>query len=504
MTSPATLHPLVQPVFGTTDELLSTVEELAAFIAPDSEQGGDLSRVREGTDLLRQRLRDLGEGRHDAGAKRIRHDLRTPLNHILGYGEMLQDDLATSTDPTPRVLVARIITRGRSVLAVVDELVEDVLSGGQIRATPLPARMRHRPPPAVVRGADVITGKILVADDNPANAELLSRLLTPLGHEVRSAFNGEEALQRLHEEPFDLLLLDVMMPVMDGFAALEKVKSEPALRHLPVLMITSLDELDSAARCIELGAADYLTKPFDNVLLHARVRSCLEAKRLRDQQVEVLERVEQERARARELLRVILPDPVVQELEETNRVKPRRFENVGVLFSDIVGFTQYCDQREPEEVLPSLQRLVEAYEDVMGTHQMQKIKTIGDGFMAVAGLLEPVDNPVLHCVQCALDMVRLADELELGWQIRVGIHVGPVVAGVLGRRQFQFDLWGDTVNTASRVESYGVSGGISLSRTAWDQLAPYQPRGRTLGRVKMKGKGLVELIEFQGFDARPA
>jgi len=495
----ATVHPLVRAPYDLSAELLAACVELGDHVTDGTEQAHDLQRVHEATHLLQQRLLDLGEGRHEAGAKRIRHDLRTPLNHILGYGEMLQDDLDQAAEQAPRVLLSRVLHRGRQILGIIDELVEDVVSGGEVRATPAPPRVRHRPPPAVVR-ADAVGGRLLVADDNPDNAQLLARILEPLGHEVHRVADGEQALARLTAEPFDLLLLDVMMPVLDGFAVLEKVKSEPSLRHLPVVMITSLDELDSAARCIELGAADYLTKPFDNVLLQARIRSCLEAKRLRDQQVEVLARVEEERARAHELLRVILPDPVVQELEQTNRVKPRRYENVGVLFSDIVGFTSYCDRRQPEEVLPMLQRLVEAYEEVMSTHQMQKIKTIGDGFMAVAGLLTPVENPVLQCVRCAEDMVRLAEGLELGWKIRVGIHVGPVVAGVLGRRQFQFDLWGDTVNTAARVESYGINGGISLSRPAWDQLAPHAPRGETLGRVAMKGKGHVELLQFMGFD----
>ena len=493
------LHPLVRQTLAISDELLSATGELGAFVAADTEQREDLQRVTDATHLLRERLRALGEGHHEDGAKRIRHDLRTPLNHILGYGEMLLDDFDRAPDQAPRVLLSRVLHRGRQILGGIDELVEDVVSDGRVRATPMPPAVRHRPPPAVVR-ADAVAGRLLVADDNPANTELLARVLEPLGHRVTRASDGEQALAALAAEPFDLLLLDVMMPVLDGYAVLEKVKSEPSLRHLPVLMITSLDELDSAARCIELGAADYLTKPFDNVLLQARIRSCLEAKRLRDQQVEVMQRLEEERARARELLRVILPDPVVDELEQTNRVKPRRYENVGVLFSDIVGFTSYCDQRQPEEVLPLLQELVEAYEDVMAAHQMQKIKTIGDGFMAVAGLLTPVDNPVLHCVRCAVDMVRLADELQLGWQIRVGIHVGPVVAGVLGRRQFQFDLWGDTVNTAARVESYGVNGGISLSQAAWTQLLPHHPVGETLGHVAMKGKGHVELVHFLGFD----
>ncbi len=472
-------------------------DELARVVPVPGEAAEDVSRIQDAVALLRQRLDDLAQGRAEGSSKRIRHDLRTPLNHVLGYGEMLLDDFHVSPHQQLRVLLSEILEGGKQVLGGLDELMEVVLDRGR-SATPLPAAMRHRPPPALVR-SEVLAGRILVADDNPDNAALLQRRLAPLGHQVVTVGDGAEALNALEDPSFDLVLLDVMMPRLDGFEVLARIKADDLTRHLPVIMITSLDELDSAARCIEMGAADYLTKPFDPVLLQARIQSCIEAKRLRDQQAEVLLRVEQERARARELLRVILPDPIVDELERTNRVKPRRYEGVAVLFCDIVGFTRYCDRREPEDVLPRLQALVEAFEDAMGRHRMQKIKTIGDGFMAVSGLLDPVAHPVSHAVACGVDMVRIAARVADDWQVRVGIHSGPVVAGVLGRRQFQFDLWGDTVNTASRVESNGVDGSITLSRVAWDRLTLEQgrePVGRSLGRVEMKGKGFVELIQF--------
>ena len=477
--------------------LAGLAEQLTHSVPRQTEAAEDAARIRDAVALLRQRLDDLATGRAEGSTKRIRHDLRTPLNHVLGYGEMLLDDFHGTPHQQIRVVISQILDGGKEVLHGLDELVEDVVDGGR-SATPIPAAVRHGPPPALVR-PEALAGRILVADDNPENVALLQRRLAPLGHDVVTVSDGAEALAALDDPSFDLVLLDVMMPRLDGFEVLARLKADDLTRHLPVIMITSLDELDSAARCIELGAADYLTKPFDAVLLQARIQSCLEAKRLRDQQAEVLLRVEQERARARELLRVILPDPVVDELERTNRVKPRRYEGVAVLFCDIVGFTQYCDRREPEDVLPRLQALVEAFEDAMGRHRMQKIKTIGDGFMAASGLLDPVAHPVSHAVACGADMVRIAAEVTDDWQVRVGVHVGPVVAGVLGRRQFQFDLWGDTVNTASRVESNGVNGGITLSRLAWDRLTLEQgrePVGRSLGRVAMKGKGAVELIEY--------
>ena len=120
-----------------------------------------------------------------------------------------------------------------------------------------------------------------------------------------------------------------------------------------------------------------------------------------------------------------------------------------------------------KEVIPSLQRLVEAYEDLVLRFNLEKIKTIGDAFMATAGLLKPLENPVLSCVECGLKMIEVAQDLPAKWNVRVGIHAGPVMAGVLGQRQYLFDLWGDTVNTAARIESNGVAGAVNLSREAW-------------------------------------
>lgn len=493
------VQPALAPLLSASDVLLELAVALDDHVAPDTEQADDLGRVREAVLLLQHRVLELGPATPRSAAARIRHDLRTPLNHVIGYGEMLQDDLAGGTSATGRQLVAQLLDEARSILPRLGAAIDDLVADDRA-ATPVPPPARAFPPAAAPPGE---RGRLLVADDNAANLELLRRLLEPAGHEVVCVADGAAALEAVGSRPFDLVLLDVLMPRLDGFEVLQAIKSDPQLRHLPVLMITSLDELDAAARAIGLGAADYLTKPFEPVLLHARIRSCLEAKRLRDQQVEAMARVREERHRARELLRVILPDPIVEELERTNEVKPRRYEHVAVLFCDIVGFTSWCDRRRPEEVVPLLQRLVEAMEVVTEDHGMQKIKTIGDGFMAVAGLLVPDGDPVRNAVACGEALLGLPASIGLDWQLRVGIHVGPVVAGVLGRRQFQFDLWGDTVNTAARVESYGVNGGLTLSRAAWDALQAHAPRpdGRTLGRVDLKGKGAVELVEFLGFGA---
>ncbi len=212
----------------------------------------------------------------------------------------------------------------------------------------------------------------------------------------------------------------------------------------------------------------------------------------------LISEVARQKQRADELLRVILPEEIVIELSANNGVRPRRSENVAVLFCDIAGFTSYCDGREPQEIVAKLQELTEAYEDLASAHGLQKIKTIGDCFMAVAGLLKPVANPVEACLRCGLEMVTTVKEVYEPWEVRVGIHVGPVVAGVLGHKQYLFDLWGDTVNTASRMESNGVPGAVTLSQAACDQVADLG-HFDSLGLVPIKGKGQLEVFRFHSW-----
>jgi len=199
------------------------------------------------------------------------------------------------------------------------------------------------------------------------------------------------------------------------------------------------------------------------------------------------------RRQSDQLLRAILPDEIAGELKANGRVRARRHEDVAVLFADIVGFTEYCDTHDPEDVLEALTEITERFEDIAEQHGLEKLKTIGDSFMAAAGLLEPAPNPDLQCVKAGLDMIEACRDLSSGWSVRVGVHSGELVSGVLGTKKFLFDVWGDTVNTASRVESNGVPGQVSVSRTSWNRIS-HACRGRSRGNVAVKGKGEMEMF----------
>jgi class 3 adenylate cyclase len=256
-----------------------------------------------------------------------------------------------------------------------------------------------------------------------------------------------------------------------------------------------------------LGADDYLPKPFDPVLLKARIGACLEKKRWRDQEVTYLARIERqmqeierERARADRLLHAILPPSAVAELKAHDRVTPKRYEQVAVLFGDIVSFTPYCEQHPAEEVVANLDRLTRACEELVSAHGLEKIKTVGDCVVATANLLEPHPDAVMASVRCAFAMAEAARTNPASWQIRIGIHVGPVVAGVVGQSKFTFDVWGDTVNVAARLSDFGADGAVYLSAAAWRQLDG-RARGQPLGPVALKGKSEIEVYRCDGVDA---
>lgn len=231
--------------------------------------------------------------------------------------------------------------------------------------------------------------------------------------------------------------------------------------------------------------------------ISARKKSEEDLARLHEMETEYLAEIEKEKQHADDLLHAIFPHPIVQELKSTKVVKPRRYENVAVIFTDIVGFTAYCDAHAPEEVVARLQMVVEAFEDIAVKHGLEKIKTIGDAFMATAGLLTAVENPVLACISAGVDMISAVQSLTPDWQIRVGIHLGPVVAGLVGRRQYSFDLWGDTVNTAARIVDQAPVGEIALSAPAWLRVRT-RCGCESLGRIDLKGKGPLELYRCTG------
>jgi class 3 adenylate cyclase len=310
-------------------------------------------------------------------------------------------------------------------------------------------------------------GLVLVVDDEAFIRDILARQLKLQGHTVIAAENGRRALEMMQEQAFDLLLLDILMPEMDGYQVLEQLKADPALRHIPVIVISALGQLNSVVRCIELGAEDYMIKPFDRVLLKARVDASLERKHLRDQEQAHLAQLEAEREKSERLLLNILPGPIAEQLKREQRTIADRFEEVTVLFCDIVDFSTFWSQRAPGELVDLLNDLFSVFDRLAERHGLEKIKTIGDAYMVVGGLPTPRPDHAEAIAEMALDIWEQVAQFnaENGESIRVrmGIDTGPVVAGVIGRKKFIYDLWGDAVNTAFRMQEHGLPDHIQVT-----------------------------------------
>ncbi|MDY0885783.1 adenylate/guanylate cyclase domain-containing protein [Dongia soli] len=434
--------------------------------------------------------------------QQLRHDLRTPLNVIKGYGEMLREDIGTSSSGSLRADLDHLLETATDLLQRLDRIgrfsvdaeemgsasneADAVVVSDLIRSL---GPIRHEP------NAVTETGSILVVDDIEANRDLLSRRLTRDGHRVVSVAGGQQALQALADGEFDLVLLDLMMPDINGFDVLVRMKADERLRRIPVIMVTALAETESAVRCIEAGAEDYLPKPFNRILLRARINACLNKKRWRDRERKYLRRIEDETAKFERLLLTILPKQVIGRLNHGERMIADRFEGVSVLFADLVGFTEHSARVTPAAMVEYLNRLFSEFDALARELGVEKIKTIGDAYMAVAGLPTPSPDPFAAIANMALGMIDRLGGVNghFGWplQIRIGIHSGPVVAGIIGTNRFIYDVWGDTVNVASRLEAYSLPNRIHVSQdTARHLVSPFalEPRGS----IDVKGKGKLE------------
>lgn len=342
-----------------------------------------------------------------------------------------------------------------------------------------------------------LTGRLLLVDDSAESRDVLGALLAALGHQVATAASGEEALAKVVAEPFDLVILDIMMPGMDGYEVLARLKQNSDTRHVPVLVLSGYTEVDSVARCVQMGAEDYLSKPLNGVLLQARLGACLEKKRLRDHEMEMFRQLTQEKEHADRLLLNILPRVIADRLRAGEQVIVDSFAEVTVLFADIVGFSQLAARLSPTELVRTLNTVFSKFDFLAAKFGLEKIKTIGDAYMAVGGLPERCSDHAERAAEMSLamqeELVQFSRETGFDLSIRVGLHSGPVVAGVIGTHKFSYDLWGDTVNIASRMESHGHPSAIQVSADTERRL-----RDKflfiTRGRIAVKGQG--ELMTY--------
>lgn len=352
----------------------------------------------------------------------------------------------------------------------------------------------------MVSPADILNATILVVDDQKANVLLLERMLGGAGYTtVASTMNPLEVCELHRKHRYDLILLDLQMPGMDGFEVIEGLKEIEPEGYLPVLVITA--QPAHKLRALQAGAKDFISKPFDLAEVLARVRNMLE--------VRLLHRVSER------LLLNVLPHAIVERLKVRGdvigdsfpEVIGDSFPEVTVLFADIVGFTKFSAGMSPEQLVVLLNEIFTGFDNIADNRGIEKIKTIGDSYMAAAGLPVPAADHAVRAAHMALDMIdALAvfnERNGCALQVRIGLNSGPVVAGVIGKRKFIYDLWGDAVNTASRMESHGVAGRVQVTEATRRRLGePFLFEER--GVIAITGVGELQTWFLSGRSIAPS
>lgn len=494
------LTPHIDTILHHSNKLRSSLQDCST---DDLE---NLERVVKSTRDLQNKLKALtlstlndNDIPVDQTHVKIRHDLRTSLNAIFGFTEIILESEDSSHNPEKQEHCSAIIAAANSVTNSVDLLSRKLTSTTPSHAHqlgPNPDITNHLQRISQQSDANKQIGRVLVVDDIEVNRQLLKVHLTTDGHEVSVAESGTQAMEMIDYLDFDLILLDIMMPGMNGLEVLERLKNSEKHKQIPIIVISGLGEMDAVAPCIAAGAEDYLTKPFNPVLLRARINSSLQKKKWGDMERGYILQIEREKNRTDSILQAILPSAIIDRLKQSDSAIADRIENVTVMFADIVGFTSAAEQMTPEGVLEWLDSLFSEMDRLTVEHEVEKIKTIGDAYMVACGAPLPKHDHVDRVLDFASSVLALTDQLadfKERCQLRIGIHTGPVVAGLVGRHRYVYDLWGETVNIASRIESNGLANRICVSN-AVARLSSQRFEFKSRGEINLKGIGSTEIL----------
>lgn len=344
--------------------------------------------------------------------------------------------------------------------------------------------------------------RVLLVDDQALIGKAVAQALAGAA-DIALEFRQDAASACAAAEAFrpTVILQDLVMPDVEGLEMVRRFRALPATGDVPVIVLSAVADPEKKAELLAGGAADYLVKLPDAVELLARIRIHSEAHHRLVERNAAFAALERERARSDRLLRNILPPEIAERLKDEPGTIAEGFAEVSVLFADVAGFTAYSQAAEPRGLVEFLDAVFSEFDRLAADLGVEKIKTIGDAYMAVAGVPVPRGDHAVAAAQMALGMQdafgTIVRERGLSLDLRIGIHSGPVVAGVIGRHKFTYDLWGDTVNLASRMESHGEPGQIQVSQ-ATRQLLGDRFRFADRGDLAVKGSGPLRTFFLLG------
>ena len=446
--APALWSELLLRSLAEVRELFSRLED---ELGPAS--GDDLAHLLEGGSRLKRML--------DSDAEQpSSHDLMNVLAAIRGYAEMLLEDIGELI-PELAAALERLL---KAVQGANDSGQESAADNGQ------PRNITSEP------------GFILAVDDLQENRELVARYLSRSGHIVVTAAGGEEALSTLEQTDVDVVLLDLLMPGMDGREVLYRIKQHPEWRATPVIVISGSQDMDGIIECIEAGADDYLFKPFNPVLLQARIKAGIERKRWHDREEQYRLQLERNEKFIRATFGRYLSDEIVTDILE----RPEGLElggdlrRVTIMMSDIRGFTTLSERLQPSQVVTLLNRYLGAMTDIIMAHQGTIDEFIGDAILAVFGAPARREDDADRAVNCALAMqaamagINAHNRAEGLPEIETGIalNTGDVIAGNIGsERRSKYGFVGHPMNVTSRIEDVTAGGEILVSDSTLHSLS---------------------------------
>lgn len=416
-----------------------------------------------------------------------RHDLLNHYTSACGYAEILLEELDNQSQNPLQQSLTDLVSAIRELSATPE---------GLAKASPTYKPEANR----------TTAGSILVVDDQNDNRAVLKRLLSRVGHTVYTADSGEAALEQLSRQAIDVVLLDLSMPGMGGKTALTKIKADPKLRSTPVIVISGHQELDSVVECITAGADDYLFKPFNSVLLHARIAAGLERKQWHDREINYLHQLEQREQFIRATFGRYLTDEIVADILE----KPEGLrlggdlKEVTILMADIRGFTQLCSQIPPEQVVSLLNGYLGAMTEIIMRHNGTIDEFLGDAILAVFGAPKDDPNHAQSAVACSIEMQQAVAAVNKQHQTSnlpqistgIAINTGTVVAGNIGSdRRAKYGFVGTPMNVTSRIEDLCEANEILISETTAQHL---QDTDNLYERGRHSLKGISQAVRIFG------
>lgn len=333
---------------------------------------------------------------------------------------------------------------------------------------------------------------LLIIDDDEKTQKGLKEILSGGGNNILVVNTISEALPILQKKEIGILLIDVDSPLFDGFEILKTIKDISLIKSIYILVITNNSYSGiKLVKGLNEGAIDYITKPFNPNLILAKI--------------EVYKALFYKDQRINQLLNNIFPETVLEDLNRYGKFSPKRIENGVVLFTDFVGFSQKASKIKPLQLLKKLELYFTQFDEIIGRYKLEKIKTIGDSYMVIGGVTENNNEPALRACLAALEIRDfMINEKSVAqamnqdfWEIRIGIHMGPIVAGIIGTKKFNFDVWGDTVNIASRSEQNAEPNTINITNVVADNIANYfniNSRGEM--EIKKRG-GSIEMFYLE-------